>query len=134
MLHRKTVTIGEVVAHVIPFNSVSSLETAFCTLFDADIKTLIADARDPHLLRRDRESVANLLVASVDDLWRDLALALDRRHMLTDEAATKLERSFNDAKAAVDSCASCTNALDAVVWSTIWKDLPLTEYGMNVEA
>lgn len=134
LLHRKTVTIGEVVAHVIPFNSVSSLEAAFNKLFNGDIKTLVADARDPHFLRNGNVSVANPLVASVDDLWRGLALAFERRHILAHEAATKFELSFDDAKATVDSCAAFVTALDAVMWSTIWKDLPLTQYEMNVEA
>lgn len=134
LLHRKAVTIGEVVAHVIPFNSVSSLEVAFRILFDDDIKTLVANARDPYLLRIGSERAANLLVASVDDLWRELALAFERRHILAHEAATKFELSFDDAKAAVDSCTAFVNALDAVMWSTIWRDLPLTQYEMNVEA
>lgn len=50
------------------------------------------------------------------------------------EAATKFELSFDDAKAAVDSCAEFVSALDAFLWSSIWKDLPLTQYEMNVEA
>lgn len=131
LLHRKTVTIGEVVAHVIPFNSVSSIETAFRALFDAEIKTLVADARDPHFLRTGCLSIANLLVPSVEDLWQGLALTFERRHILAHEAATKFELSFDDAKVAIDSCAAFVNALDAVMWSTIWKDLPLTQYEMN---
>jgi len=134
LLHRKSVTIGEVIAHVIPFNAVSSFEAAFSALLDADIKTLVAEARDPYRLRNGQVSVADTLVASVDDLWRGLALAFERRHILAHEAATKFELSFGDAKSAVDSCAEFVNALDAVMWSTIWKDLPLTQYEMNVEA
>jgi hypothetical protein len=134
LLHRKAVTIGEVVANVIPFNAVSSFETAFRALLDADIKTLVAEARDPYHQRRGDVSGADPLVASVDNLWRGLALAFERRHILAHEAATRFELSFDDAKAAVDSCAAFVNALDAVMWSTIWKDLPLTQYEMNVEA
>lgn len=133
LLHRKAVTVGEVVAHVIPFNAVSSFETAFRALLEADIKTLVAEARDPYY-RMEDVSGANPLVASVDDLWRGLALAFERRHILAHEAATRFELSFEDAQAAVDSCAAFVNALDAIMWSTVWKDLPLTQYEMNVEA
>jgi len=134
LLHRKAVTIGEVVAHVIPFNSVSSLEAALCALFDADFKTLVANAKDPYHVRSGVVSAAEALVPSAEQLWRGLALAFERRHILAHEAATKFELSFDDAKAAVDSCAAFVNALDAVMWSTIWKDLPLTQYEMNVAA
>lgn len=133
-LHRKAVTIGEVIAHVIPFNSVSSLENSFGALLDADIKRLVAEARDPYRLRNGDESDADRLVASVDDLWRGLAHAFDRRHILAHEAATKFDLSFDDATAAVDSCDAFVHALDAVMWSTIWKDVPLTQYEMNIAA
>lgn len=133
-LHRKTVTIGEVVAHVLPFNSVSSLENSFGALLDADIKQLVAEAKDPHQLRNGDEIDAERLVASVDDLWRGLALAFERRHILAHEAATKFALSFDDAKAAVDSCGAFAHALDAVMWCTIWKDVPLTQYEMNIAA
>lgn len=134
LLHRKSVTIGDVVAHVIPFNAVSSIEGAFRVLLDTDIKTLVAEARDPYRLRNGLASVDDTLVASVDDLWRGLALAFERRHILAHEAATKFELTFDDAKSAVDSCSAFVNALDAVMWSTVWKDLPLTQYEMNIEA
>lgn len=134
LLHRKSVTIGEVVAHVIPFNAVSSIEATFRVLLDEDIKTSVAKARDPYRVRNGLASVEDTLVVSVDELWRGLALAFERRHILAHEAATKFELAFDDAKSAVDSCSAFVNALDAVMWSTIWKDLPLTQYEMNVEA
>lgn len=134
LLHRKSVTIGEMVAHVIPINSVSSLETALRALFETDIKDLIATARDPYRRRSNDAVPTDPLVASVEDLWRELAAAFDRRHILAHEAATKFELSFDDAKAAIDACGALINALDAVMWSTIWKDVPLTQYEMNVEA
>ncbi|UXH77908.1 hypothetical protein [Roseateles amylovorans] len=134
LLHRKAVTIGEVVAHVIPFNSVSSLEVAFSMLLGADIKNLVAEARDPYRLRSTGVGAAELLVVSVDDLWRGLALAFERRHILAHEAATKFDLSFDEARDAVNSCAAFVSALDAVMWTTIWKDLPLTQYEMNVDA
>jgi hypothetical protein len=134
LLHRKAVTIGEVVAHVIPFNAVASLETAFRVLLDADLKTLVASSRDPYQLRNGDMTSADPVVASADDLWCGLAHAFERRHILAHEAATNFEVSFDDAKSAVDSCAGFVIALDAVMWSTIWKDLPLTQYEMNVAA
>lgn len=133
LLHRKAVTIGDVIAHVIPFNSVSSLENAFGTLFDGDFKSMVAGARSPYEVRNEYVN-PSVLVPSVTDLWRALSLAFERRHILAHEAATKFLISFEDAKAAVDSCALFVSALDAVMWSTIWMDEPLTQYEMNVAA
>ena len=133
LLHRKAVTIGDVIAHVIPFNSVSSLENAFCTLIGEDFKNMIAGAQSPYEVRNEYVN-PSVLVPSVADLWCALSLAFERRHILAHEAATKFLISFEDAKAAVESCALFVSALDAVMWSTIWKDEPLTQYEMNVAA
>jgi hypothetical protein len=133
LLHRKAVTIGDVIAHVIPFNSVSSLENAFCALLDVDFKMMIAGARNPYDMRNECVTPC-VLVPSVADLWCALSLAFERRHILAHEAATKFLISFEDAKAAVDSCTLFASALDAVMWSTIWRDEPLTQYEMNVAA
>lgn len=133
-IHRKAVTIGEVVAHVLPFNSVASLENSLGMLLGTDLKSLIATARDPYRLRNGEEKETAQLIASVDDLWRGLALAFEKRHILAHEAATKFELSFGDAMAAVDSCSAFVRALDAVMWSTIWKTVPLTQHEMNVAA
>lgn len=68
LLHRKAVTIGEVVAHVIPFNSVSSLEAAFGSLLEADFKMLVANVRNPYHVRNGDLSNAHPLIPSADDL------------------------------------------------------------------
>lgn len=133
LLHQKAVTIGDVVAHVLPFNSVSSIENSFGVLFDGDFKNMVASVRSPHDVRNEYVTT-NTVVPSVADLWRALALAFEKRHILAHEAATKFLLSFEDAEAAVESCALFTRALDAVIWSTIWKDEPLTQYEMNVAA
>lgn len=133
LLHRKTVTIGAVVAHLIPFNSVSSLENAFDTLLDGSFKNMVATARDPHA-ERNGLAPFEAIVPSISDLWRALALAFERRHILAHEAATQFELSFEDAKSAVEACTQVTRAIDAVLWATVWKHLPLTQYEMNVAA
>lgn len=133
LLHRKSVTIGDLVAYVLPFSSVANIENAFNALLDGDLKNMIADARDPYEIRNERPDPERL-VSSVANLWRDLALAFERRHILAHEAATKFEISYEDANSAIDACSTFTNALDSVLWATVWKDTPLTQYEMNMAA
>lgn len=133
LLHRKAVTLGAVVAHVIPFNSVSSLESAFDQLLDGNFKDMVAKVHDPYSVRN-RLPFPEKIVPSISDLWQALALAFERRHILAHEAAAYFELSFEHAYSAVEACAMCSRALDAVLWDTVWKDLPLTQYEMNVAA
>lgn len=133
LLHRKSVSIGDVVAHVIPFNSIASLEATFGALFDADFKAMVGAVRSPHDTRNERDG-SSPVVPSVDALWRGLALAFERRHILAHEAATKFKLTFDEAKAAIEACAGFIEALEAILWATVWKDQPLTQYEMNVAA
>lgn len=133
LLHRDVISIGDVVAYVIAFNSVSSIERALTHLLGADFKNLVARAVDPYQLRNKEEN-APVLVQSVNDLWADLSRAFERRHILAHEPAAGFSLSFEDAKAAVDACDLLMSAINAVLWNSIWKSTPLTQYEMNCAA
>lgn len=132
ILHRRTVTVGDLVAHQLPFNSIGSTEDALSSLLDENFKSLISSARDPYQVRNDLDSPP--IVESVDDLWRGLAETFERRHILAHEAASNYIVTYDHAKSAVECATIFTAAVDAVLWSTIWKDEPLTQYEMNVNA
>jgi hypothetical protein len=132
ILHRKTVTVGELVAHQLPFNSVASIEDALGTLFDAKLKGLVGTARDPYHVRNEIDSLP--LVDDVEALWRDLAKTFERRHILAHEAASNYVVTFDHAESAIDCAVRFTAAVDALLWATVWKHLPLTQYEMNTDA
>jgi hypothetical protein len=132
MIHRETVTVGELVAYALPFNSVASLE-AVGKLLGKDLKGLCQSAANPHQVRTE-SSTPDLVVPDVEALWRDLSTTFQRRHILAHEAASKYEVSASDARASVEGCQRFTEALNAILWSTIWADEPLTQYEMNVRS
>jgi hypothetical protein len=133
LIHKKSVTIGELVAHQLPFNSVASLEDGLSPLLGEKLKVLIAGACDPHQVRNDVES-PQLLVENVDMLWRDIAQTFERRHILAHESASNYVVTREDAMTAIECVFNFTTALDAVLWSTVRKHEPLTQYEMNVDA
>ena len=133
ILHRKTITIGELIAYSMPFNSVASLEKVFDTLFNDDFKKLMSSALDPYFVRN-KVGNGSPVIDDIKSLWRDLSVAFEQRHILAHEAASNFIVSYKDAKSALDSIVAFTNAFDAVKWATVWKDLPLTQYEMNNHA
>lgn len=133
LIHRKAVTIGDVVAYVIPFSSVANIENTFSALLDVDFKGLVAEAVNPYDVRNEVED-QKLLVPSVKDLFAGLSRTFKYRHILAHETASGFQLSFEDAKGAVDSCELMVKVLDAILWATIWKDEPLTQYEMNCAA
>lgn len=57
LIHRRTTTIGEIVAHSLPFNSIGSIENTLSELLGSDFKNLASEARDPYDVRSKRPDV-----------------------------------------------------------------------------
>jgi hypothetical protein len=132
ILHRKTISIGEVVAHQLPFNSLASLEDPLSALLDQNFKNLLRKVRDPLMVRTDSDSPP--IVDDIDKLWRSLAKAFEQRHIIAHEAAPNFTVSYEDAKNALESAQLFTSAIDALLWATIWLEVPLNQREMNMHA
>lgn len=132
-LHRKTVTLGEFIAHSLPFNALSSLENTLASLLGESLKELIRSAVSPWAKRNENADQVPM-VADVEALWEDLAKTFTCRHILAHEAATKYEVHYQDAQIALQAVSKFTAAVDAVLWSTVWANEPLTQYEMNLHA
>ncbi|OYY32182.1 MAG: hypothetical protein B7Y28_22780 [Polaromonas sp. 16-63-31] len=130
-LHRKTVTLGEFIAHSLPFYALSSLEVPLTGLLGDNFKELIRNAVNPRAKRNEYADQVRV-VADVEALWEDLAKTFTSRHILAHEAATKYEVNFQDARMSLNAVSKFTEALDAVLWSSVWAGEPLTQYEMNM--
>lgn len=132
LVHRKTVTVGELVAHQLPFNSVSSYEEPLGVLLDVKLKHLLTTVRDPYDVRNHFES--SPLIPDTGDLWRKLAETFERRHILAHEAAPGYIVSWEEAHAAIECVSAFTIAMDAALWVTVWEKKPLTQREINDDA
>jgi len=132
LLDRRNISTGELISHLLPFNSVASLEKTFSVLLDQDLKSLVKEVRDPYFSRTGLDE--NPLVNDVSVLWENLAKTFERRHILAHESADRYTVTFEQAQTALTCVAEFSQAMDAILWVTIWKDAPLTQYEMNVHA
>lgn len=133
IIHGNKVSAGELIAHVVPFNSVATIENALSCLLDTDFKTLVGTVVDEYD-QRNPSRAPQLVVPDVAALWKELSLAFERRHILAHEAATNYEVTFANAKSSVLCVQQLCAAIQAIMWMTIWKDVPLTQMEMNVHA
>ncbi|MBR8321655.1 MULTISPECIES: hypothetical protein [Burkholderia cepacia complex] len=133
LLNRRNVSAGDLVSHALPFNSVASLERTFSMLFDDELKSLAKRVEDPYLFRAELPT-SGPIIEDVATLWAGLAKTFERRHILAHESASQYAVTFDDAKQALNSIAQFAKLIDAILWTTIWKDRPLTQYEMNMSA
>lgn len=133
MIHKKSVSIGEIVAYSLPFSSLAHLEDVFDTLLGQKFKQLSKCAEDPYFSRND-VAERKLLVEDISGLWENLHKTFHDRHILAHESATQFVIDYDKAATAVSSVKLIIEIIDAVFWSTVWKDEPLTQYEINVAA
>lgn len=131
-LHQKVVTVGELVAHQLPFNSVGSIEEPLGVLLDGKFKTILGTVCDPFSVRGELE--CSPIVDDVDALWRDLAETFERRHILAHEAATNYSVTLEQAICAVDCVTFFVMVTEALLWQSVWKSKPLTQVDFRDEA
>lgn len=132
-IHKKTVSIGEVVAYSLPFSSLSHLEDVYDVLLGQSFKQLSKIAEDPYFSRNDIPN-RRPLVSDISSLWAELHQAFRDRHILAHESATQFSYDYAKAKNALDSIILIIEATDAVLWSTVFRDEPLTQSEMNFAA
>lgn len=133
ILHKKVVSIGEIVAYSLPFSSLGHLESTLDQLIGQKFKILVRAAIDPFALRNQTPEAA-LVVPDVSQLWASLQKTFEIRHVLAHESATKFHVQYEQALLSVESVSGIIEAIDSVLWSTAWKDEPLTQYEMNRHA
>jgi hypothetical protein len=129
-VHDRSITMGELVAHWLPFSHLSHYESTFDALLDLDFKSTSARALDP-LYVREGTGISDPIISDVNALWRCVTEAFEMRHILAHEAASSYEISFEMARTVVESCSTLCNATEAVIWGTAWSQLPLTQSEMN---
>jgi hypothetical protein len=129
----KAASFGELVAHSAPCNSVTDLLSWLGILLACDIKQALTEAVDPYDLRNEVAAPAKI-VADIDQLLIDLAEAFRLRHIFAHEAASAITVSADECGCLLEAVDRWIQAVDAVLWSSVHKDLPLTQYEMNQHA
>jgi hypothetical protein len=74
------------------------------------------------------------LIADVDAVYRDVDAAFKLRHVLAHEAASRLELERADVERLFTAVWLLIDGIDAVLWATVYADMPLTQTEMNIKA
>ncbi|MGR9585277.1 hypothetical protein [Pandoraea sputorum] len=134
-LVKGNVSLGEMISFALPFNSVASIEVALDGLIGGSVKKIIAGVRwlgywpqrhpDHNLVGPDQNDPGPL-VKNVAELWGALAMAFEHRHIVAHEASPNFNVSRQHASQAIWAVRTLTEALDVVLWTTAWKEEPIT--------
>lgn len=132
-LNSDSVTFGELVALTLSCSSVTDLIAPLDILLEISTKAALAEAIDPLDLRNGTES-PDRLVADAGTLIANLEEAFRLRHIFAHEAAPTLSVDEATCRRLLAAVVNWVGAIDAVLWTTVHKDAPLTQTEMNQHA
>jgi uncharacterized protein YecT (DUF1311 family) len=132
--HGQKISVGEFVAHLVPFKSFEDIIKALTTLLDAPFMSAIKAVEDPWLKRAGRQEHVRVLPRH-GPLFEDVKALIGLRHLLAHEVPTPspvtdmvvLQRQL----ASTERFAA---AISEVVAQTLHPDAPLTQLEMNQAA
>ncbi|MFJ2334809.1 hypothetical protein [Pseudomonas helleri] len=130
MMHSNHITAGEIVAYSLPFSSLAHVESVLDKLLGESFKYLAASVEDPWPQRLELEW-RGPIVEDVLLVWRNASQAFEDRHIIAHESASKFFVSYKRAENSVESIAKLIEVMDAVLWATVWKSVPLTQREIN---
>jgi hypothetical protein len=127
------VTFGELIAHSITCNSVTDYVACMGALLKTNLYEHLKIVISPHDMRNGKAE-SPLLVPDVDVVFSRLNDLFKLRHILAHEAAYGLVVQTSTAREMLQATEKLIHGTDAIVWSTAFKDLPLTQAEMNIDA
>ncbi|WP_420634325.1 lysozyme inhibitor LprI family protein [Candidatus Palauibacter sp.] len=131
-LHRKQITIGDVIAHTVRISRVEHIISCMSQLIENDFKDRLAHAHSRFAAELDA-SVSPLL-SDVDETLRCTAEVFRLRHIVCHEIATNVKIEEDTFDTCFDHAVLFLRAAEEVVSSECWPDSPLTQAEMNISS
>lgn len=129
----KSVTFGELVAHVASCNSATDVISWLGVLLNCNFKDALASSVSEYDQRNGKVDPP-LIVSDVEKLLSELSETFRLRHILAHEAATSLQIDAEACGTMWNAVQTLLRAINAVLWATVYKKLPLTQAEMTKHA
>lgn len=126
------ISVSDIIAHAAPVNSVEDMIAWLSGVFGEDFQCLLRDSKSPHD-RNDAED-APILIDDIDKLIGDVSKAFQIRHILAHEAALDIELEEKLVSSIIESARLWITASHGVLWQTVLRNEPYTQYEMNETA
>lgn len=129
----KSASFAELVAHSSKLSSLEVILSNFSRLLCIDVKSSLQNVTSP-MDRRKHPEERRSIVEDTDDLLKNISEGYRLRHIFAHEAASSIEiDKFKCAQ--INSAASIwVEAIDAMLWETIYIDQPITTHEMITHA
>jgi uncharacterized protein YecT (DUF1311 family) len=132
-IQTKTLTVGDFVSHILPYNNLSDVVSNISVLIDKDFMEELKMFAPPVLFEDDQRKREEFR-ANFGDIVQSVESTYRLRHIFCHEFATVQDVDAQTIKADYSNCRVFLEQANDCVWNILYPNAPLTQSDMNDEA
>jgi len=130
MMQSNRISVGEIVAYSLPFSTLAHVEGVLDKLLGESFKSLALSVEDP-FAKRLKLNWGGPIAKDISLVWKGASQAFEDRHIVAHESASRFVITYERAFSSVSAISKLIEVMDAMLWSTVWNDTPLTQREIN---
>ncbi|WP_157691550.1 lysozyme inhibitor LprI family protein, partial [Noviherbaspirillum autotrophicum] len=132
-VHGKAITVGELVAHIVPISRLDHIEGALSSLVGKSFLQALRTTTDrwAHEIRGEANTP---ILSKPDEVFADVVRTFELRHIICHEIASAYEIDSNEVARCFESCVAFLRVADEFISETIHPGAPLSQAEMNIAA
>ena len=131
-IHGRTITLGELIAHLVPIKNKQDINSCMSVLLDADFFEQVKGARDHWPWKPAVTASAEPVISDPATVFQDLDKVFELRHIVCHEFAHSIEITKDAAERYIDSVDAFLNATNFIVMKLLFRDVPDTQQERNI--
>jgi uncharacterized protein YecT (DUF1311 family) len=132
-IHGKTVTVGELVGHIVPLSRLDHIEYSMSGLLGTSFLARMREVTD-RFAHEVRGEPLQPILTSPDKVFSGVAKTFELRHIICHELATAHEIEYHQVAQCFENCVTFLKAADEIVSETLHPNAALTQSDMNIAA
>jgi len=131
-IHGRTITLGSLVAHLVPLNSKRDLNATMSTLLNDDFLEKLKEVREHWPWKPIATSSTEPVVSDPAGVFADLDKVFELRHVVCHEFGLPIHISKSEAERYIESVDTFLSAATFMAIKLLFKDIPDTQHGRNI--
>lgn len=131
-IHGRTITLGDLVAHLIPLNNKQNINSAMSALLDTDFLEQLKEVRGHWPWKPVASAPAEAVISEPAIVFADLDKVFELRHIVCHEFASPIHITLHEVEKYINSVTTFLDATNFIVMKLLFKDIPDTQQERNV--
>lgn len=131
-IHGNTITLGDIISHLIPLNNKNDINNSMSILLNADFFEEIKNVREHWPWEPIKTAPTKPIITDPASILKNIDKTFDLRHIVCHEFGHPSQISLEEATLYIDSVELFLNATNFIAMKLLFKDVPDTQQKRNI--